>query len=98
MPNFIKIEVEGAEGLVLQGGKNLAKQTKIKFLVEMHSNADLTMEDNANLILKWCSEVGYKAYYMKTKEEIETADAIKNRGRCHLLLLEKTVDFPEYLK
>ena len=47
--------------LVLEGTKNLAKTTDIKILVEMHSNVDLKMEDNASKILKWCKEVGYEA-------------------------------------
>ena len=94
----MKIDVEGAEALVLEGAKNLAKTTDIKILVEMHSNVDLKMEDNASKILKWCKEVGYEAWYLKTNKKMVSPEIIKHRGRCHLLLIPAKYDYLEYLK
>ena len=64
----------------------------------MHSNAELTMEDNTSKILKWCKEVGYEAWYLKTNEKLFSAEIIKHRGRCHLLLIPEKLNYPEYLK
>jgi FkbM family methyltransferase len=97
IPELIKIDVEGAEWMVLAGAKTTASKQKSKILVEMHSNPDLTMEENARKVLDWCNECNYKAWYLKDKLELTSPEQIKNRGRCHLLLLPKQETFPEYL-
>lgn len=57
IPDFIKIDVEGAEAQVLNGAKNIASHRHTWFMVEMHSPAELPMVKNAELVLKWCREV-----------------------------------------
>ena len=97
IPDFIKIDVEGAEFQVLEGAKETVLKSKCKILVEMHSNQDLTMFENANNLLKWCKEVEYNAWYLTNKEILVTPEIIKKRGRCHVLLLPKNNFFPSYL-
>lgn len=97
-PDLVKIDVEGAETLVMQAAKKLAKDTKCCFFIEMHNVENLGMEAAGQLMLDWCEEVDYKVWYLKTGEHLQTAETIKNRGKCHLLLLPKEKNYPEYLK
>ncbi|VXC31733.1 conserved hypothetical protein [Flavobacterium sp. 9AF] len=98
IPDFIKIDVEGAEYEALKGLTNTVKSNKIKILVEMHSNKEMTMEMNAEKVIKWCESVNYNAWYMTSKEKLVDAEFVKHRGRCHFLLLHKEEVFPDYLR
>jgi FkbM family methyltransferase len=57
-PDFVKIDVEGAELWVLKGMENLIKIHKPKLLVEMHDKK--IAED----IINFLENKGYKAYYL----------------------------------
>lgn len=97
LPDLVKIDVEGAEGLVLLGAKRLAADHRTRFLVEMHSNPDLTMSANAAKVLGWCNELGYSVWYLKRGSRLDTPDEIKDRGRCHLLLQPADWPYPAWL-
>lgn len=97
-PDLIKMDIEGAETLAMQSAKKLAKEAQCSFFIEMHNVENLGMEAAAQLMLDWCEETGYKAWYLKTGEQLRTAETVKTRGKCHLLLLPKEKDYPEYLK
>lgn len=97
-PDLVKIDVEGAETLVMQGAKALAHESKCSFFIEMHNVENIGMEAAAQMMLDWCSEMGYRPWYIKTGELLLSAETIKNRGKCHLLLLPKESDYPAYLK
>ena len=86
-PDLIKIDVEGAEALVLEGGIQLALDSRPKFFVEMHSNLKLSMKDNVLKILKWSNKVKYTVWYMKERKMLINADEISHRGKCHIHLL-----------
>lgn len=97
-PDFVKIDVEGAEHLVLKGSTNLAKRKRVQYFVEMHSNENMSMAQNADLILEWCRESGYKAWYMRDATLLANAQQIAHRGKCHLLLLPEGTDYPESIR
>lgn len=97
LPDLVKIDVEGAEYLVLKGAGELARRHSTRFCVEMHSNPELSMLANGQRILDWCRLVEYDAWYLKHKVKLESADAIARRGRCHLLLLPRGTGFPQSL-
>lgn len=97
IPDLIKIDVEGAEYLVLKGAVKTAAHKKSSFFIEMHSPQELPMKKNAGLVLQWCKNNGYKAFYLKTATELTTEETIANRGKCHLLLLPKEASYPNYL-
>ncbi len=98
VPDFIKIDVEGAEFFVLNGAKKTVTTNPIKILVEMHSSPELSMFDNATKVLNWCKEVGYNAWYIRESKLLNTTDSIMDRGKCHLLLLPLDTPYPDYLK
>lgn len=97
-PDLIKIDVEGAETLVMKSAKKLARESQCSFFIEMHNVENLGMEQATQLMLDWCSENNYKAWYLKTGEELITTETVKTRGKCHLLLLPEEKEYPEYLK
>lgn len=97
-PNLVKIDVEGAETLVMQAAKKMANASKCSFFIEMHNVESLGMEAAGQKMLDWCSEMNYRAWYLKTGTLLQNAEEIKNRGKCHLLLLPQEKQYPEYLK
>ncbi|PWK18615.1 FkbM family methyltransferase [Xanthomarina spongicola] len=97
-PDLVKIDVEGAETLVMEAAINLAKETQCSFFIEMHDIVDLGMEASGQMMIDWCKEQEYKAWYLKTGEELTNAETIKTRGKCHLLLMPKEKLYPDYLK
>jgi len=97
-PDLIKVDVEGAESKVLQGARETTRKYKPDFLVEMHSMAELSMEQNTTLILNWCKENDYNAFYLKEHTLLTDPSLIKHRGRCHVLLMTIDKVYPEELK
>ena len=97
-PDLIKIDVEGAEYLVLKGAVEIAKKGNAKFIVEVHSAENLSIVENTDKILSWCKDNDYKAYYLTKHLELENPKLIENRGRYHLLLINKDKKYPQELK
>ena len=75
-PDLVKVDVEGAEYEVLKSGTNLASEGRTVFFVEMHSGPELSITSNTERILEWCVQMGYHAWYLKTKELL-SVDSIK---------------------
>ncbi|MCX8148586.1 FkbM family methyltransferase [Thermaurantimonas aggregans] len=94
LPEFIKVDVEGAEAQVLEGSALVASFQKTWFMVEMHSPPELPMTKNAELVLKWCESVDYQPWYMKDAQKLDSPDMIAHRGKCHLLLIPKGTEYP----
>ncbi len=67
IPDLVKIDVEGPEAIVLQGANRLAVKGHTKFFLEMHSNRSLPMVENAQMIIDWCKDHHYQAWYLKRK-------------------------------
>lgn len=97
MPDLIKVDVEGAERSVLNGSRNCVALAKTRLLVEMHSNPDMPMAENAAGVLNWCKETGYRAWYLAEAVPFERVEQIAHRGRCHLLLQPSYWPYPEWL-
>jgi FkbM family methyltransferase len=98
MPDFIKIDVEGAESMVLNGAIELAKRKNSRFVVEMHGSATLPMQTNAQSVLDWCVRTKYKAWYLKDETPLTDSKHIAHRGKCHLLLQPEEWPYPSYLE
>ena len=98
IPDFVKIDVEGHESQVLEGAKKTALNGKTKFLVEMHSSNLLSMEENSERVIKWAKSISHKVLYLAKMKFINDAEPIKNRGRCHLLLVPENFTINNRLK
>src|SRR5690554_2451957 len=98
IPDLVKIDVEGAETLVMKGATLVARETKCTFFIEMHSVENMSMEESAEFMISWAQENEYRVWYLKTGEELLTGEPIKSRGKCHLLLLPKEKEYFSYLK
>ena len=98
VPDLVKVDVEGAERLVLNGAKKIARRQSTSFMVEMHSSPEVPIAGNGQAIINWCRDNAYKAWYLKEKIELKVARQLESRGRCHLLLLPEAAVFPEYLQ
>ena len=96
-PDLVKIDVEGAEHFVLEGSKDIIKNKKCRFIVEVHSSKTLTIVENTERILGWTKQFDYRAYYLSEHREIDSSNSIKHRGRYHLLLLHKDDNYPKGL-
>jgi FkbM family methyltransferase len=97
VPDLVKVDVEGAEGFVLEGARRCAMKRKARFLVEMHSNPELPMLENAAQALEWCGQVGYAAWYLAAGAPLRSAEDVSRRGRCHLLLQPSDWPYPAWL-
>ena len=97
-PDLLKIDVEGAESMALKGATKVAALQKAKFLVEMHGPKEMPMLKNAALVLDWCRQNNYRAWYLSKHVELTDAEQLADRGRCHLLLLPAREAYPEYLR
>lgn len=97
VPDLVKIDVEGAEIKVLRGSTHIASNRATRFVVEMHSMAELTMASNAAQVLEWTKSVGYSAWYLSGAALLENPETIQHRGRCHLLLQPRDWSYPEWL-
>lgn len=97
-PDLVKIDVEGAETLVMKSASKLAKEAQCTFFIEMHKVEGLGMEAAGDLMVGWCNENNYKAWYLKTEDVLSSGKAIATRGKCHLLLIPEDAPYPEYLK
>jgi FkbM family methyltransferase len=98
VPDLVKIDVESAEAKVLGGSRKLAAKKKTRFMVEVHSNPDLPMLTNAQLMISWCESAGYKPWYLRDHVELTTPQQLADRGRCHIMLQPADWPFPEWLK
>jgi FkbM family methyltransferase len=96
-PELVKIDVEGAEYEVLQGSKACAGKRQTRYLVEMHSNPQMTMATNTEKVMSWCRELGYQPWYLAEGCRLENPEQTEHRGRCHLLLQPADWPYPEYL-
>lgn len=97
IPELIKIDVEGAEHDVLQGSSACAAKERTRFLVEMHSNPEMTMAANTENVLSWCREMRYQAWYLAEGKTLESPAQTQHRGRCHVLLQPQEWKYPDWL-
>jgi FkbM family methyltransferase len=97
IPDLVKIDVEGAELLVLEGAKDLASKQKAMFFIEMHKLEERTMKESGQFVIDWCKTQKYNPYYLTNHCLLTDSDQIASRGKCHLLLLPESKKYPNEL-
>ena len=96
-PDFVKIDVEGAEAFALEGATLLASEGNTIFMVEMHHSIESPLLQNAQKILTWAERFGYSTWSLRYKERITLPQELQGKGKSHLLLLPVGHSFPHYL-
>lgn len=95
-PQFLKIDVEGAEALVLNGAKQLALKNRAWFLVEMHSCPELSMAENISKVSDWGIRHNYTLWFMRKGKILEKSEGC-DLNKFHLLLLPHDIKYPKEL-
>jgi FkbM family methyltransferase len=97
-PDLVKIDVGGLEGRVLKGASALAMRQHTRMMIEMHATETRAQATVTQEALDWCRDVNYTPWYMKTGEELSSAQTVQGRGRYHLLLQPASFSYPTWLK
>jgi hypothetical protein len=61
----------------------------------MHSSAELSMIQNATMLMEWVRGSGYTPWYLKTMGALSDVNIVADRGRCHLFLLPNGEIIPD---
>lgn len=86
-PDFIKIDIEGAESLAIKGMSEILRTLRPWVFVELHELGELKLHENADLILKFIEPRNYLMIYLRSGKPIDSVEVLMDRGRCHVLLL-----------
>lgn len=97
-PDFIKMDIEGAEGIAVRGMARILKSIRPVLFVELHELGSRKMFENAGDILQYIGQHDYHMLYLRTGERITSMDVLKDRGRCHVLLLPSESNDGSFLK
>jgi FkbM family methyltransferase len=86
VPDFIKMDIEGAESIAIRGMVNTLKNHRPEIFMELHSFGRLTLVENAREIAAVLGPLNYHVVYLRTGKPIHDMNEMADRGRCHLLL------------
>ncbi len=95
-PDFVKIDVEGAECRVLQGLSGTLLAHRPWVALELHSWDGMSVAQNAAGMLPLLGAAEYQMLYLKTKSVVTDAAVFADRGRCHALLLPQETAVPDW--
>ncbi len=93
-PDFIKMDIEGAEGIAIKGMSQILQKARPLIFIELHEFGGRKLYENAAQILSFISEFGYVMVYLRNGKLITDTEVLKDRGRCHVLILH-TNDYTE---
>ena len=97
LPDFIKVDVEGAEYDVIKGGIDVLKHNKIKLLIEVHSGEELSFSQNLEKIVEIAKTVNYRTWHLPSKKCITDATEIQDVERDHILLIPEEWNLSDYI-
>lgn len=89
MPDFIKMDIEGAENFAIEGLQRILIGSRPDVFVELHDFKEKKLFQNAQDILSFISPLDYLMIYLRTGEIVTDCDVLRSRGRCHVLLLPR---------
>ena len=104
-PEFIKIDVEGAESRVVAGMLKVLSDAKPRVVIELHTWPGTSLRQNAENILSLLESVGYQMVHVRTKQVVEDTAVFEDfRGpvqaveaRTRVLLLPHSHPLPQWL-
>jgi FkbM family methyltransferase len=95
-PDFLKVDVEGAELRTLRGAAEIIGAGKTRVMIEMHMVPGLTMRQHCQQMTEWAAELGCATWYMRTHQPITEADIPDKRT--YLLLQPQSWAYPDWLQ
>jgi FkbM family methyltransferase len=103
MPDFVKIDVEGAERRVLAGMKDTLRKCQAAVIVELHAWPTMDVGQNAQSMQPTLADIGYRMIQLDTLKTVRDASAFagfpeSHRGvqfRSRALLLPEDMPVPE---
>jgi len=77
-PNIMKIDVEGYEQEVLNGGTGVIAKSRPFLIIEMNSKALKAAGTNGTNLLRLLASLNYQCYFVKPRREINSSLHLKN--------------------
>ena len=95
-PSFIKIDVEGAEGLVLRGGENVLNKYRPVLLAELDDRLLSPLGDDARTVINLLNTAGYRVFDAYSGAELNRSqgDSPIEQFVGEILALPKEVQIP----
>jgi FkbM family methyltransferase len=88
-PDFIKMDIEGAENIAIKGMKEILSTARPDVFIELHDFGTRKLYENAQDILDVVAPLNYQMIYLRTGKPLADTNILKNRGRCHVVLQPK---------
>jgi FkbM family methyltransferase len=73
-PSLVKIDVQGAEMMVLEGARKILREYRPALFVELHEQGLRRFGTSVSAILNHLSESGYQGYWLTRTGPLEKAD------------------------
>jgi FkbM family methyltransferase len=86
-PEFVKIDVEGAELDVLAGMARLLQEARPTVFLELHELPDLDLPAHARAVRERLEPLGYELIRLGTKRPLDPPELAGLKGRTHLVIL-----------
>jgi FkbM family methyltransferase len=96
-PDVWKVDVEGAEAIVLRGARRLLREVRPRIGLELHGWDGLSIVENGARVLEVLASVDYQMIYLRSREVVTDPKVFADRGRCHVLLLPREAAKPAWL-
>jgi FkbM family methyltransferase len=96
VPDFLKVDVEGAELRTLRGAGEIISAGKTRTLIEMHLIPGFSMRQHCEQVAAWAAEMGCAVWYMRTHQPLDEADVPDKRT--YLLLQPSGWAYPDWLR
>lgn len=97
VPDFVKIDTEGAEGGILRGMCTILRDARPLTFVEVHRLPDASVSEHALSLLPSVHAVGYRMITVGTKQEVLSGHPLEDeRFRAHALLLPQERCLPDW--
>jgi len=85
IPDFVKIDVEGAEYEVLEGMENTIAKCKPTILIEIHGTNFEKSRDKTKRIIAFLTGYGYHFKHIETGKSLSTTSIISRPAEGHIL-------------
>jgi FkbM family methyltransferase len=86
-PDFIKMDIEGAESLAIAGMVYTLSEFRPLIFLELHEFAGEKLFENAGIINARIKELNYSMFYLRNGLKIVETEILRDRGRAHVLLI-----------